>query len=232
MEQRTDPPAGLGAGLPPEPPPQPVFAIAGNRLRLLDTGPRRLDALLDLIAQARTSLRLLYYIYSDDAVGVRVRDAMIAAVARGVDVTLIVDGLGSDPAYTRDFFAPLRAAGGKVCFFVPRWGRRYLLRNHQKIALADGETAAARIIVGGFNIQDDYFGAPGSDGWRDLGLLVEGEAAARLTGYFDALWRWTLRPEMFAGVFRQSTMTFGTTTSARSPYCWTSRWRTAPLHRR
>ncbi len=194
MEQRTDPPAGLGAGLPPEPPPQPVFAIAGNRLTLLDTGPRRLEALLDLIAQARTSLRLLYYIYSDDAVGVRVRDAMIAAVARGVDVTLIVDGLGSDPAYTRDFFAPLRAAGGKVCFFVPRWGRRYLLRNHQKIALADGETAAARIIVGGFNIQDDYFGAPGSDGWRDLGLLVEGEAAARLTGYFDALWRWTLRP--------------------------------------
>ncbi len=194
MELATDPPPGLAAGLPPEPPPQPVFVIAGNRLQLLDTGPRRLDALLGLIAGARRSLRLLYYIYTDDVVGARVRDAMIAAVERGVDVTLIVDGLGSDPAYDGDFFAPLREAGGRVCFFEPRLGRRYLLRNHQKIALADGEGDDARIIIGGFNIQDDYFGAPGSDAWRDLGLLVEGGAAARMTGYFDALWRWAKRP--------------------------------------
>ena len=118
----------------------------------------------------------------------------VAAVARGVEVKLIVDGLGSDPAYDNDFFAPLRAAGGNVCFFVPRLGRRYLLRNHQKVALADAETADARIVIGGFNIQDDYFEGPGSDGWRDLGLLVEGSAAARLSGYFDALWRWARRP--------------------------------------
>ncbi len=181
-------------GLPPEPPPQPVFAIAGNRLTLLDTGPRRLDALLGLIASAQVSVRLLYYIYTDDRTGERVRAALVAAVERGVAVTLIVDGLGSDPAYDNDFFAPLREVGGKVCFFVPRLGRRYLLRNHQKIALADAETADARIVIGGFNIQDDYFGAPGSDGWRDLGLLVEGAAATRLAGYFDALWRWAKRP--------------------------------------
>lgn len=194
MEPVADPIPAIAPGLPPEPPPQPVFAVAGSRLQLLDTGPRRLAALLGLIAGARRSLRLLYYIYSDDAVGVQVRDALIDAVARGVAVTLIVDGLGGDPVYARDFFAPLRAAGGRVCFFVPRLGRRYLLRNHQKIALADGEEVQARVIIGGFNIQDDYFGAPGSNGWRDLGLVVEGGAAARLTGYFDALWRWTEQP--------------------------------------
>ena len=33
----------------------------------------------------------------------------------------------------------------------------------------------------------------GGEGWRDLGLLVEGPAAARLAGYFDALLRWTKR---------------------------------------
>lgn len=191
-------------GLPPEPPPQPVFAIDGNRLTLLDTGPRRLDALLGLIERAQTSLRLLYYIYTDDAVGARVRDALTTAVGRGVQVTLIVDGLGSDPAYDNDFFASLKAAGGGVCFFVPRLGRRYLLRNHQKIALADAETAAARVIIGGFNIQDDYFGAPGSDAWRDLGLLVEGPAAARLGGYFDALWRWAKRPRAPLRILRQA----------------------------
>ena len=194
MEQAAPIPADVPRGLPPEPPPQPVFGIDGNRLTLLDTGPRRLDALLALIGEAKVSLRLLYYIYSDDAVGARVRDALTAAVARGVRVTLIVDGLGSDPANGNDFFASLKAAGGGVCFFVPRLGRRYLLRNHQKIALADAETPDARIIIGGFNIQDDYFGAPGSDAWRDLGLLVEGPAAARLGGYFDALWQLAKQP--------------------------------------
>lgn len=204
MQQADPTRPAIAPGLPPEPPPQPVFAVEGNRLTLLDTGPRRLGALIELIEGAQRSLRLLYYIYTDDAVGERVRDAMTAAVARGVEVTLIVDGLGSDPAYDNDFFAPLRAAGGNVCFFVPRLGRRYLLRNHQKVALADAETAAAQAIIGGFNIQDDYFGAPGSDGWRDLGLLVEGPAAARLGGYFDALWRWAKRPRAPLRVLRKA----------------------------
>lgn len=194
----------LPRGLPPEPPPQPMFVVDGNQLTLLDTGPRRLDALLALIGRAQTSLRLLYYIYSDDSVGARVRDALAAAARRGVEVTLIVDGLGSNPSYDTGFFAPLEAAGGNVCFFVPRLGRRYLLRNHQKVALADAETANARVIIGGFNIQDDYFGAPGTDAWRDLGLLVEGHAAARLGGYFDALWQWTRQPRAPLRLLRQA----------------------------
>jgi cardiolipin synthase len=175
-----------------DPPDAPVeqatFAVDGNRLTLLDTGPRRLDALLALIDGARSSLRMLYYIYADDATGRRVNAALIAAARRGVRVALIVDGFGSqdDPA----FFTPLTDAGVTVCRFLPRFGRRYLLRNHQKLALADAE-GEARIIVGGFNVEDDYFGTPADQAWRDLGLLVQGPAAGRLAGYFDALLAWT-----------------------------------------
>jgi len=165
--------------------PQPTFTVDGNRLTLLDTGPRRLDGLLALIGRARRSLRILYYIYADDATGRRVNDALAAAAGRGVTVTLVVDGFGSEDD---GFFDPLRAAGVSVCRFSPRLGRRYLLRNHQKLALADAEAADdARIIIGGFNIEDDYFGTPKDKAWRDLGLLVEGPAAVRMAGYFDAL---------------------------------------------
>ena len=167
------------------PAPQPGFTVDGNRLTLLDTGPRRLEAVLALIAGARITLRMIFYIYADDETGRHVNAALIDAARRGVDVALIVDGFGSDAG--EDFFRPVEAAGVSVCRFSPRFGRRYLLRNHQKLALADAGTPDACIIVGGFNIEDDYFGTPADQAWRDLGLLVEGPAASRLAGYFDAL---------------------------------------------
>lgn len=167
----------------------PPFEIEGNRLTPLVEGSERLEALLGLIAGAKRSLRLLYYIYADDATGRRVRDALVEAIGRGVKVSLIVDGFGSDRA-PGQFFLPLDAAGATVCRFIPRYGRRYLLRNHQKLALAD----EARAIIGGFNISDDYFADRGAAAWRDLGLLVEGPQAKRLAGYYDALARWTHQP--------------------------------------
>jgi cardiolipin synthase len=183
-----------------EPAPQPSFVVDGNLLTLLDTGPRRLEALIALIDGAERTLRIIYYIYLDDAAGARLGQAMIAAAARGVAVSLIVDGLGSEHAEQHQFFAPLRAAGVDVCRFVPRWGRRYLLRNHQKLALAD----EGRAIIGGFNVEDSYFGTPDEQAWRDLGLLVEGPAAGRIAGYFDSLARWTRRARAPLRILRRS----------------------------
>ena len=172
---------------------QPTFTVDGNRLTLLDTGPRRLAALIDLIERAQTSLRVIYYIYSDDESGRRVRDALVDAATRGVAVSVVIDAYGSDGASDDRFFAPLTAAGGTVCRFEPHVGRRYLLRNHQKLALADAE-GAARAMIGGFNIDDSYFGRSADEAWRDLGLVVEGPAAARIAGYFDTLSTWVRTP--------------------------------------
>ena len=164
---------------------QDSWEVAGNRLSLLIEGPDRLAALIALIDGAERTLRLLFYIYAPDDSGMRVRDALDQAVRRGVAVTLIVDAFGSDADDA--FFAGLAADGATVCRFQPRYGRRYLLRNHQKLALAD----EARVMIGGFNIEDDYFGTAADQAWRDLGLLVEGPAAGRLVGYYDALADWT-----------------------------------------
>ena len=80
--------------------------VAGNRLTLLPDGPERLAALIELIEGAQKSLRVLYYIWEDDEAGRQVRDALIAAVERGVAVSLVVDGYGASSA-PRDFFRPL-----------------------------------------------------------------------------------------------------------------------------
>jgi len=160
--------------------------VDGSRLTPIFDGPACYAALMALIADAHKSLRLYYYMFDADVSGTAVRAALLDAIERGVRVSLIVDGFGSNKA-ADDFFEPLRAAGCDFCRFQPRFGRRYLLRNHQKMAIADGQTA----IIGGFNVTDDYFRAPQEGGWHDLGLIVAGHPVTWLVGYFDALNRWT-----------------------------------------
>jgi cardiolipin synthase len=159
--------------------------VDGNGLTLLFEGPERLDALIALIDGARQRVRMLYYMYRDDRSGELVYAAMERAIDRGVSVSLLIDGFG---AYTRDeYFTPLIDKGLTYCRFHPTFGRRYLIRCHQKMALADDDLA----LVGGFNVEDDYFGTTGPKVWRDLGLLVEGPAAGRLASYYDEFFAWS-----------------------------------------
>ena len=168
-----------------------TLSIDGNRLTLLPEGPQRFAALIELIDGAATSLRLLYYVYTADRSGAAVRSALVRAIERGVSVSLLIDGFGSNRT-NEQYFRELIEAGARVCRFNPSLGRSYLLRNHQKLTLADGETDRSRILIGGFNIEDSYFGDLSDKAWRDLGVLVEGPAAARVTPYYEALITWAL----------------------------------------
>lgn len=189
-----------------------MLSVEGNRLTLLTEGPALLEALLGLIDRASHSLRLLYYTYQPDASGKAVRDALLRALRREVRVSLLVDGFGSSKA-PDNYFQELSEAGATVCRFNPSLGRRYVLRNHQKLALADGGTAHPRVLIGGFNIADDYFTSPADAGWRDIGLLLEGPAAGRPSAYFDALMVWALNPRSrlrkLRGVVRKHSETEG-----------------------
>ncbi|HJS41128.1 MAG TPA: phosphatidylserine/phosphatidylglycerophosphate/cardiolipin synthase family protein [Sphingomicrobium sp.] len=169
-----------------------MVTVDGNRLILLPDGPDRLEGVLDLIGTARSSVRVLFYIYAGDWSGRKVRDALLAACGRGVAVSILIDDFGSS-ANPDNFFASLRRAGATVCRFHPSWGRRYLLRNHQKMLLVDADTSESRVLIGGFNVEDDYFKSAEDGGWRDIGLVVSGPAAARLAPYYDALMAWALK---------------------------------------
>lgn len=173
----------------PQPPtPEPIRAVVeGNRLELIETGAARLKIFLELIGGAERSLRILMYMFDPDRVGEAVRDALIAAASRGVDVQLLVDGFGS--AAPPDFFAELREAGGHYCVFNAEYGRKYLLRNHQKLIVVDEGTA----IIGGSNIDESYMIDTGPRHWRDLWLRIDGPEAAVAARYFDSVFRWSTR---------------------------------------
>lgn len=161
--------------------------VAGNLLEVIETGEGRLRAILELIEDAQRSVKLLFYMFTPDRVGERVRDALVEAARRGVEVKLLIDGFGS--AAGSDFFTILGESGGKHCVFNPSYGRSYLLRNHQKLAIADDRIA----IIGGANIDESYMSDEGDQHWRDLWLRITGPEVVPASGYFDALFGWATR---------------------------------------
>ena len=163
-----------------------VATIGGNRLETLQSGEERLKVLLELIAGARESLRVIFYIFASDEAGEQVRDALVAAARRGVQVRLLVDGFGSSGT-SPDFFQPIADEGGDYCTFEPSYGRRYLIRNHQKLVVADEKIA----VIGGANVENTYLTDTGERHWRDLWLIIEGPEAKPASRYFDSLFLWT-----------------------------------------
>lgn len=163
--------------------------VAGNRLCLLPGGLERFDALIGLIEAADESIRVLFYMFTEDEAGLLVLQALTRAAARGVQVRLLLDEFGSG-AIRPAFLAPLDEAGGQHCIFHPTLGRRYLIRNHQKMIVVDGAAA----IIGGANINQHYLVDEGPEHWRDIWLAIDGPAVGDLGAYFDDLERWVRAP--------------------------------------
>lgn len=169
-------------------PRSPIRAtVDGNRLELIESGEARLAMLLELIRGATASVKLLFYMFDPDDAGTLVRDALIEARRRGIEVKLLIDGFGS--AAPAEFFADLEAADGETCVFNPTYGRSYLVRNHQKLVVIDNRIA----IIGGANIDETYLSDSVPDHWRDLWLRIEGPKVIPASLYFDSLFRWSTR---------------------------------------
>ncbi|MBX7497174.1 cardiolipin synthase B [Qipengyuania sp. 6B39] len=157
----------------------------GQSLTFYPGGADRRAALIELVEGARETLDVCFYIFEEDRISTELRDALVAAAARGVAVTLVIDRFGASASDL--FLQPLVDAGGRFFCFSPRLGFRYLIRNHQKMVIADGKHA----MFGGFNIADDYFAPPEENGWNDLAILLEGDAVEGLADWFAKLVAWT-----------------------------------------
>jgi cardiolipin synthase A/B len=162
--------------------PGEAFTVGDHLLHVVHAPSDRLAAVLRLIGDAQTSVRMFSYMFGFDQSGQEVLAALTQAAERGVAVQLMIDSFGSGD--NKDsFFAPLVAAGGSYHCFSSRKGLGYFVRNHQKILIAD----EAHALVGGFNITDYYFDRKGDESWEDLGVIVSGPEVPHLAEYFDAL---------------------------------------------
>jgi cardiolipin synthase A/B len=178
--------AGTGSALLLRDPSAIATTAAG--IEWLDDGTKAYEAFLSEILAARSSIRIVTFVVGDDATGRPLLEALARRAEEGIEVRLLLDDLLRFHA-PRQLIERLVRAGGRVERFMPLvhlpFRGRSNLRNHRKIALFDG----ARAIVGGMNLADEYMGpAASATRWRDLSILVSGEAVATLDLVFRADW--------------------------------------------
>lgn len=124
----------------------------GNHIIPLFNGDQAYPIMLDAIKSAKNEVYLCTYIFGGEKYGRLFINELIAAHKRGVDVRVIVDGIGGLSSFN-DYEKELKEHNVSVerfipiQFFPPRFSLN--LRNHRKLLLCDSLG-----FTGGMNIED------------------------------------------------------------------------------
>ena len=168
----------------------------GNTLKFHEGGEDAFADLMSLIDGAKRSIHIETYVLKADATGRAIVDRLIARAKEGIEVRLLIDGLGSFHMARRPL-RRLKRAGGKVAFFLPIWRitllNRSNLRDHRKIAVFDSE----RVFAGGRNLADEYLGSkPDPKRWADFSFVLAGPATAHYGEIFRYDWAFASREKL------------------------------------
>jgi len=160
----------------------------------LEDGVDALAMRLVLAEQAERSIDTQYFLIHDDVVGRVFIEALLRAADRGVRVRLLVDDIHTDghdpglaildahPNFEVRLFNPFGNRSVKA-LNAPS-ARRVVRRMHNKSFTVDNQVT----VIGGRNIGDEYFGAPGDASFGDLDVLGVGPVVQDVSSMFDTYW--------------------------------------------
>ncbi|HEX2280677.1 MAG TPA: phospholipase D-like domain-containing protein [Thermomicrobiales bacterium] len=159
----------------------------GNRVAIFTNGPEFYPAMLEAIRSATQSINLECYIFQPGRVADQFIDAHSDRARLGVNVTVVVDAIGSFNLWGRPL-RKLRDAGCRVGSYQPlEWHRMARLNNrtHRELLIIDGRLA----FLGGAGIADWWaYPLNGNRPWRDTMARLEGPIVAALQGVAAENW--------------------------------------------
>jgi cardiolipin synthase A/B len=171
----------------------------GNKVTLLQDGIATYAAMFAAIRAAKDHINLETYIFEDDETGHQFADLLLEQQARGIQVNLIYDSVGSIGT-PKTFFDRLVQAGVAVVEFNPinplLAKGPWLLNNrdHRKLLVIDGRIA----FTGGINVSNVHSSGSalprsgkeegGRIPWRDTHLQIEGPVVIEFQKLFLETW--------------------------------------------
>ena len=171
--------------------------VTGSRVELKRTSNETLRAIEEDIRRAETSVDMAFYIFSVQGDVLRIVDALLDAVARGVRVRILVDDFGSRAFLRSAARRKMSDAGIEIASALPMRFLRFFglqradLRLHRKIVIVDNRIGYS----GSFNMIDPaaYKDSGDVGHWVDAMVRVTGPGVLPLI----AVWAfdWALQPD-------------------------------------
>ena len=163
--------------------------IGGNQIESLYSGEQTYAEMLKAISIAKKYIYLCVYIFKRDKIGKQFIQALIEAKNRGVEVYVLIDGIGEFYSW-RKVRRKLTRHGVQVLRFLPPklipFNFSINLRNHRKLLVIDDEHG----FVGGMNISAEYFQKDGTEkeSLKDIHFKITGNLPQQLRHVFEIDW--------------------------------------------
>lgn len=159
----------------------------GGSARLLNNGEEFYPAIFRALKEAEKTINFMVYIWEPGRVSDEIFTILTERARAGVQVRVMVDGLGGHKTH-EDRIQTLREAGGQWAWFhPPRFGMltRMHKRNHRRAIIIDGKIG----FTGGAAVMDKWLGnGREPDQWRDSMVELHGPLARNLQPAFTSLW--------------------------------------------
>jgi cardiolipin synthase len=162
--------------------------LTGNKLDLLQDGDAYFPAMLAAIRGAKKTINFEAYILYSDKTGWAFRDALIERARAGVEVRILLDGLGSGWNLNNSDVRMMKEAGCRFAYYHPllSWRiDRSNRRSHRRVLVTDGKVG----FTGGVGFADQWSGhAQDPKHWHDVQVRVEGPLVSALQNAFEEHW--------------------------------------------
>jgi cardiolipin synthase len=162
--------------------------LEGNRIDLLENGDAYFPAMVEAIRAARKTINFETYIFWSDAVGMQFRDALCERAHAGLEVRVLLDGIGSGWRLNNSDVRMMKEAGCKFSYYHPTHSWRVdrtNRRSHRRVLVIDGKIG----FTGSAAFAEKWSGhAQDPKHWRDMQVRIEGPLVTKLQSAFQQHW--------------------------------------------
>ena len=162
--------------------------VPGNKIELLQNGDEYFSAMLQAIREARKTINFEAFIFYSDPIGEQFRDALCERARAGLQVRVLLDGVGSGWQLENSDVHQMKEAGCKFSYYHPTHSWRVdrtNRRSHRRVLVIDGKLG----FTGAVGFAKEWSGhAQDKHHWRDTQMRIEGPLVAQLQAAFQEHW--------------------------------------------